>query len=231
MEELLFSAYYGQSLHNLIREGLPTNRQPAGIVCVKCSSGFDNGVHRRRSRYRQHCAADDPRLQRLPRELYQVQYPAPGDPALAALVQQLLAPLPVRRDDTQGLDHGTWSVLLHLYPQADITLVQLSIDETQPPSFHYDIGRRLAHLREERILILGSGNIVHNLNAYAWGRRAPEPYDWAISFESRVREMLLAGEYKPLINYEHQLGTEAERPFQRLIITSFALCCGHPRAF
>jgi 4,5-DOPA dioxygenase extradiol len=94
--------------------------------------------------------------------------------------------------------------------QADFPVVQLSIDETQPPSFHYDIGQRLAPLREEGVLILGSGNVVHNLHAYAWGRHAPEPYDWAISFETRVRELLLAGDYKPLVNYEHQLGTEAD---------------------
>jgi 4,5-DOPA dioxygenase extradiol len=119
----------------------------------------------------------------FPRELYQVQYPAPGDPNLAARVQKLLAPVPVRRDDRWGLDHGTWSILRHVYPQADIPVVQLSIDETQPPSFHYEIGKSLAPLRDEGILILGSGNIVHNLHAYAWGRHAPEPYDWAISFE------------------------------------------------
>jgi 4,5-DOPA dioxygenase extradiol len=89
-------------------------------------------------------------------------------------------------------------------------VVQLSIDETQLPSFHHEIGKRLALLREEGILILGSGNLVHNLHAYAWGRHAPEPYDWAVSFENRVRELLLAGEYKPLVNYEHQLGSEAE---------------------
>jgi 4,5-DOPA dioxygenase extradiol len=146
----------------------------------------------------------------FPRDLYQVQYPAPGDPALAARVQKLLAPVPVRRDDGWGLDHGTWSVLRHIYPQADIPVVQLSIDETQPPSFHYEIGNRLAPLREEGILILGSGNVVHNLHAYAWGRHTPEPYDWAVSFETRVRELLLTGEYKPLIHYEHQLGREAE---------------------
>ncbi len=124
----------------------------------------------------------------FPRELYQVQYPAPGNPELAMRIQKLLAPVPVRRDDRWGLDHGTWSVLCHVYPQADIPVVQLSIDETQPPSFHYDIGRRLAPLREEGILIFGSGNVVHNLHAYAWGRHAPEPYDWAISFETRIRE-------------------------------------------
>ena len=143
-------------------------------------------------------------------ELYQVQYPAPGDPNLASHVQKLLAPVPVRHDDRWGLGHGTWSVLRHLYPQADIPVVQLSIDETQPPSFHYEVGERLAQLGEEGILILGSGNVVHNLHAYAWGRHAPEPYDWAISFETRIRELLVAGEYKPLVNYEHQLGREAE---------------------
>jgi len=146
----------------------------------------------------------------FPSELYAVQYPAPGDPDLAARVQELLAPVPVRRDDGWGLDHGTWSVLRHLYPQADIPVVQLSIDETQPPKFHYELGKRLAPLREEGILILGSGNVVHNLHAYAWGRHAPEPYDWAVSFESRVRDLLLAGEHKSLINYEHELGSEAE---------------------
>src|SRR5579864_3849205 len=146
----------------------------------------------------------------FPRELYQVQYPAPGDAALAARVQQLLAPLPVAADHEWGLDHGTWSVLRHMYPQADVPVVQLSIDETQPAAFHYEVGKRLALLREEGILIFGSGNIVHNLHAYAWGRHAPEPYDWAISFETRVRELLLAGEHKPLVNYEDQLGSEAE---------------------
>ena len=146
----------------------------------------------------------------FPRELYQVQYPAPGDRDLAGRVQKLLEPLPVRSDERWGLDHGTWSVLRHVYPQADIPVVQLSIDGTQPASFHYETGRRLAPLREEGVLILGSGNVVHNLHAYAWGRHASEPYDWAVSFENRVRELLLAGEYKPLFNYEHQLGSEAE---------------------
>jgi len=146
----------------------------------------------------------------FPRELYQVQYPAPGDPDFAVRVQKLLAPVPVRRDDRWGLDHGTWSVLRHAYPHADVPVVQLSIDGRQPPSFHYDLGKRLALLREEGILILGSGNVVHNLHAYAWGRHALEPYDWASSFEKRVRELLLAEDYKPLIAYDTQLGFEAE---------------------
>ncbi len=145
----------------------------------------------------------------FPRELYQVQYPAPGDPELAARVQKLLAPHPVRRDENWGLDHGTWSVLCHVYPQADVPVVQLSIDENQPASFHYEIGQRLAPLREEGILISGSGNLVHNLHTYAWGEHAMEPYEWAVSFERRVREHLSSGEIKPLIEYDNKLGKEA----------------------
>ena len=144
----------------------------------------------------------------FPRELYQVQYPAPGDPELAGRVKTLLEPLQVNLDNSWGLDHGTWSVLRHVYPAADVPVVQLSIDETQPSSFHFDIGRKLAPLRDEGILIVGSGNLVHNLHTYAWGRHVPDPYDWAIRFENEAKEMMLAGEYKPLINYE-TLGPEA----------------------
>ncbi len=144
----------------------------------------------------------------FPRELYEVLYPAPGDPDLARRVQTMLAPFPVKLDNSWGLDHGTWSVLRHVYPDADVPVVQLSIDETQPPSFHFEIGRKLAPLRDEGILIVGSGNLVHNLHAYAWGRHMPDPYDWAIRFETAAKEMMIAGEYKPLIDYE-KLGREA----------------------
>ncbi len=144
----------------------------------------------------------------FPRALYEVQYPALGEPELAARVK-LLAPLPVRRDESWGLDHGTWSVLRHVYPNADVPVVQLSIDENQPASFHYEIGQRLAPLREDGILIIGSGNLVHNLHAYAWGQHTAEPYEWAVSFEQRVRDLLLSGEAKPLIGYEDKLGKEA----------------------
>jgi 4,5-DOPA dioxygenase extradiol len=144
----------------------------------------------------------------FPRELYQVRYPAPGDPHLARRVQELLGPMPVAMDDSWGLDHGTWSVLRHVYPDADVPIVQLSIDETRPASFHFEVGRRLAPLRDEGVLIAGSGNLVHNLHAYAWGRHPPEPYDWAARFESAAREMMLAGEYRALVNYE-KLGREA----------------------
>lgn len=144
----------------------------------------------------------------FPQELFQVQYPAPGDPKLARRVQKLLAPLEVTLDNSWGLDHGTWSVLRHVYPDADIPVVQLSIDENKPASFHFEIGRKLAPLREEGILVLGSGNLVHNLHAYAWGRHMPDPYDWAVRFERDAKEMMVAGEYKPLIEYE-KLGPEA----------------------
>ena len=144
----------------------------------------------------------------FPRELYQVKYPAPGDPDLALRIQQLLAPVPVTLDETWGLDHGTWSVLCHVYPKADVPVVQLSIDETQAPSFHFEMARRLAPLRDEGVLIVGSGNIVHNLHAYAWGRHIVEPFDWAVRFEEQARQMMLAGEVAPLISYE-KLGRDA----------------------
>jgi 4,5-DOPA dioxygenase extradiol len=144
----------------------------------------------------------------FPPELYQVSYPAPGDPELARRVQNLLAPTTVARDAQRGLDHGTWSVLCHVYPKADVPVVQLSIDETQPPEYHYEIGRRLAPLRDEDILIMGSGNVVHNLNAYAWGCPGVKPHDWAVRFEKKVRALLLDAKDDSLINYE-ALGYDA----------------------
>ena len=144
----------------------------------------------------------------FPPELYQVQYPAPGNPTLARRVQQLLAPLDVKLDNSWGLDHGTWSVLRHAYPAADIPVVQLSIDENRPAAFHFEIGRKLAPLREEGVLIIGSGNLVHNLHTYAWGRHPRDPYDWAVRFETVAKDVMLAGDYKPLVNYD-MLGSDA----------------------
>jgi 4,5-DOPA dioxygenase extradiol len=144
----------------------------------------------------------------FPRELYQVLYPAPGDPGLARRVQSLLAPIPVVLDDAWGFDHGTWSVLKHVYPAADVPIVQLSIDETRPAAFHLEIGKKLAPLRGEGVLVVGSGNLVHNLHTYAWGRHEPDPYDWAIRFEAEARGLLLAGDHAPLVDYE-TLGREA----------------------
>ena len=137
----------------------------------------------------------------FPPELHLVRYPAAGDPALARRLRDMLAPVPVRLDEQWGLDHGTWSVLAQLYPQADIPVVQLSLDRTQPPVFQLDLGRRLAPLRDEGVLILGSGNIVHNLRAYAWDRPGRPDYDWAARFESAVRQRILAGDDAALADY------------------------------
>ena len=144
----------------------------------------------------------------FPRELYQVQYPAPGEPDLARRVQSLLAPVPVLLDESWGLDHGTWSVLKHVYPEADVPIVQLSIDERQPPEFHFELGKKLAPLRAEGVLIVGSGNLVHNLHTYAWGRHVPEPYDWAVRFETTASRHLSSGNYQALVDYE-ALGKDA----------------------
>ena len=144
----------------------------------------------------------------FPRELFEVQYPAPGDPSLASALQERLAPLPVTADNAWGLDHGTWSVLRHVYPDATVPVVQLSIDETRAAAFHYELGTRLRALRDEGVLLLGSGNIVHNLHAYAWGGHPREPYDWATRFEAQVRERLESGQHAQLIDYG-SLGKEA----------------------
>ena len=144
----------------------------------------------------------------FPRELYQVQYRASGAPELAVTLRDKLAPLSVGLDHSWGLDHGTWSVLTHVYPEADVPVIQLSIDETQPAAFHFELGQRLTSLRDEEVLVMGSGNVVHNLHAYAWGRHSPEPYDWAVRFEESAKELMLAGEFGPLVDYEN-LGRDA----------------------
>ena len=144
----------------------------------------------------------------FPRELYEVRYPAAGDPSLARRVQELLAPLAVSPNESWGLDHGTWAVLRHVFPGAEVPVVQLSIDETRPPSFHYELGTKLRRLREENILLIGSGDVVHNLHAYAWGRHPQEPYDWALRFEREVRQALTAGDHARIVDYE-SLGPDA----------------------
>ena len=144
----------------------------------------------------------------FPAKLYEVAYPAPGSPELAHRIVEVMAPLAVDLDQTWGLDHGTWSVLVHLYPDASIPVVQLSIDETREAATHYEIARRLAPLRDEGVLILGSGNIVHNLHAYAWGDVSAAPYDWALRFDRLARQLLAQGDFAPLVNYE-SLGRDA----------------------
>ena len=137
----------------------------------------------------------------FPQALFEVQYPARGDPALAARVRDLLAPTAVQLDESWGLDHGTWSVLAHAYPDAGIPVVQLSMDGTKPARFHYELGRQLAPLREEGILIVGSGNVVHNLMLMRRGEGVPA-FDWARRFNEMVRAALASGKHQALIDYE-----------------------------
>lgn len=146
----------------------------------------------------------------FPQALFGVRYPAPGDPALAARLQQLLAPTPVVADSSWGLDHGTWSVLRHMFPAADVPVVQLSIDSTAPAAAHYALGQRLRPLRDEGVLILGSGNVVHNLRAYAWGAGDAPPLDWAARFDARITELIQGGNYDAVANYR-ALGPDAVR--------------------
>nr|ELR5132435.1 4,5-DOPA dioxygenase extradiol [Providencia rettgeri] len=138
----------------------------------------------------------------FPEELYQVEYPAPGSPELAQQVADLLSPEPVYLDTQEwGLDHGTWEILVRMYPKADIPVVQLSIDVTKPMAWHHELGRKLSVLREHGVLIMGSGNIVHNLRAMNWQNAQAEPYPWAISFEQFVYDNLQSRELPhPLTN-------------------------------
>lgn len=136
----------------------------------------------------------------FPDALFAMQYPAPGDPQLAQHIAELLAPLPVTLDQSWGLDHGTWSLLLHLFPEADIPVLQLSLDLSRPERFHYELGRKLQPLRDEGILILGSGNVVHNLRLLQWQGDKPAP-EWAGRIEQTVVDCLLAADHAALIDY------------------------------
>ncbi len=136
----------------------------------------------------------------FPQALFDFQYPAPGDPALAEDIRSLMAPLPVIADHGWGLDHGTWSILAHLYPQADIPVVQLSIDATQTNDFHYRLGQKLAVLRNQGVLILASGNLIHNLRAVRWGENSPA-YPWASRIEQRLKDRLCRSDHAAQIDY------------------------------
>ncbi|EPT6996456.1 4,5-DOPA dioxygenase extradiol [Cronobacter sakazakii] len=151
----------------------------------------------------------------FPQALYDTHYPAPGSPALAQRVVDLLAPLPVTLDkEAWGFDHGAWGVLIKMYPQADIPLVQLSIDSTKPPVWHYQMGQRLAALRDEDVMLVASGNVVHNLRTARWHGEG-EPYPWAESFNNFVKENLTwrgeAAEH-PLVNYLAHPGGSLSNP-------------------
>jgi 4,5-DOPA dioxygenase extradiol len=142
----------------------------------------------------------------FPRELYDVLYPAPGDPALARKTARLARGSEAVLDSERGLDHGCWSVLCAMYPQADVPVVQLGLDTARPASFHYALGGDLRSLRDEGVLVLGSGDIVHNLGAIDW--QGAGGYDWAVHFNDAVRDRIRTGDHAALVDYE-ALGTEA----------------------
>jgi len=138
----------------------------------------------------------------FPAELYQQQYPAPGNPALAEDIETTVqTKIPIHGDTAWGFDHGTWVVLKHMFPKADIPVIQLSLDYSQPPSFHYELARLLRPLRDKGVLILGSGNIVHNLRVMNW--QMPDTgYDWAIEMNEKFKSLIASGDHASLTRYE-----------------------------
>lgn len=142
----------------------------------------------------------------FPQQLFDVRYNASGNPELASRIANLIKTTPVNLDKMRGLDHGAWSVLLPMYPHADIPVVQLSLDRTQPASFHYNIAKELAPLRDEGVLIIGTGDIVHNLRFFSFSEQ--DSYEWADNFNEQIKDLMLAGKHKEIIDYK-SLGQEA----------------------
>jgi 4,5-DOPA dioxygenase extradiol len=141
----------------------------------------------------------------FPKELFAVQYPVAGSPDLAKETKALIKRTEVGLDEKWGLDHGAWSVLKHLYPNADVPVIQLSIDYTKGPQYHFELAKELSILREKGILIVGSGNMVHNLGMVAWNKLNESfAYDWAIEANEKMKSYLLSGDFKKLIDYKNQ---------------------------
>jgi 4,5-DOPA dioxygenase extradiol len=140
----------------------------------------------------------------FPKALFDIQYPAPGNPSLAIETKELLLPAAVEANQSWGLDHGAWTVLMHLYPKADVPVIQLSLDYTQGPEYHYQLAGRLKKLRHKGILIVGSGNIVHNLGLADFPNIGKDNYgyDWAIEARALVNQYLLSGNHQPLVRYQ-----------------------------
>src|SRR5258705_796230 len=142
----------------------------------------------------------------FPRALYEVQYPAAGSPELAQETKKLIKKAEVGLDQSWGLDHGAWSVVKHLYPNADVPVIQMSLDYKQTPQYHFELAKELASLRKKGVLIIGSGNMVHNLRMVAWDKLNTDAYgyDWAIEASEKMKKHILNGDYQPLINYSAQ---------------------------
>lgn len=141
----------------------------------------------------------------FPKALYEVQYPAPGSPELAKEAQRVITKTHVGLDEAWGLDHGAWSVIKHLYPDADIPVIQMSLDFTQPARHHYELAKELSSLRHRGVLIIGSGNMVHNLGLVAWKRLNEEfAFDWAIEADELMKRLILRGDHQRLIDFRSQ---------------------------
>ena len=141
----------------------------------------------------------------FPKELFEVQYPAPGSPQLAKEAQELVKKTELRLDDKWGLDHGAWSVIKHLYPNADVPVIQMSLDYNQAPQYHYELAQELKALRKKGVLIIGSGNMVHNLRMVAWDQLdKPFAFDWAAEAREKMNKYILDGDHQQLINYNKQ---------------------------
>ncbi len=186
-----------QGFRNISRE-IP---KPNAILCIS-AHWFTNGTFV--------TAMQNPKtihdFYGFPKELFEVNYPAPGSPELAKETAALLLPEIVEEDHSWGLDHGAWSVIKHLYRDAEIPVIQLSIDYTKPPQYHFDLAKKLQKLREKGILIIGSGNIVHNLRMVDWKNinTVGAGWDWAIEAREKTNNWLLEGNFQNLIDYHRQ---------------------------
>jgi len=142
----------------------------------------------------------------FPEALYQVEYPAPGSPALANETKAMVHKTDIGLDQKWGLDHGAWSVIKHLYPQADVPVIQMSLDHYQTPQYHYELAKELGSLREKGVLILGSGNMVHNLRMVAWDQldKPGFGYDWAIEASEKMKTYMRSGDFQQLIDFRSQ---------------------------
>jgi 4,5-DOPA dioxygenase extradiol len=142
----------------------------------------------------------------FPQRLFEVEYPAPGSPELALEAQKIITNTTVGLDHKWGLDHGCWSVVKHLYPEADVPVIQMSLDYYQTPQAHYDLARELASLRKKGILIVGSGNLVHNLHRVAWDKlnETGFAFDWAIEASEKMKKYILNGDHSKLVDFKSQ---------------------------
>lgn len=142
----------------------------------------------------------------FPQALYDVQYSVKGNPALAKETAQILSPIPVDEDHQWGLDHGAWSVIKHLYPNADIPVIQMSIDYTKHPQYHFELAEKLSSLRDKGVLIVGSGNIIHNLGLVDWPNmnKVGHGFDWAVEARTKINQWMMDGNFAPIVDYTKQ---------------------------